>query len=503
MNGQSRDLPDWRKKSAEKKADGIKWTTWGMVIKVTAQFLVTAILARLLTPAEFGVMALARTFLQFGSYISNAGINRAMVQKSELTETDIGTAFSLSLALGVIGCLTMVILSPAAGIFYNSRQIARVICLTSVSYLFSAMAMVEKGRLQRSMDFYHIVYADVLSYILGYACTAILLAWMGFGVWSISLGTVMQSFVLWLTQKLLCRGRIRLRWDKNAAEQLMKFGGSVTAISMFEYIGGSLDVMISGRLWSADDVGLYTKASQLVTLPVEYISNALTAPMFPALCAAKDDPRKLYDEYLSDFLLVCVVEFSVCVGMAFTADELIAVVLGDQWMCAANLFIIFCFAHAFNYSNTVIGIAMEAAGKLKSKMILQWTQIGILAGGIWLLRSWGMTGVAFSVLIAQIYKFFAIQIIMGRLLRWSRADIRNIIGNLAYIILTQALFQTAAGSAAKLLQLPLIISLALHIFFGASALVFICLIRPTSWIKEYVDIRNIIYTIFRRKGKDT
>ena len=85
MNGQSRDLPDWRKKSAEKKADGIKWTTWGMVIKVTAQFLVIAILARLLTPAEFGVMALARTFLQFGSYISNAGINRAMVQKSELT----------------------------------------------------------------------------------------------------------------------------------------------------------------------------------------------------------------------------------------------------------------------------------------------------------------------------------------------------------------------------------------------------------------------------------
>lgn len=225
--------------------------------------------------------------------------------------------------------------------------------------------------------------------------------------------------------------------------------------------------------------------------------------MFPALCAAKEDSRKLYDEYLSDFLLVCVVEFSVCIGMAFTADELVAVVLGNQWMSATRLFIIFCFAHAFNYSNTVIGIAMEAVGKLKAKMILQWTQIGILIGGIWLFRSWDMIGVAFSILIAQIYKFFTIQIIMGRLLRWSWDDIGKIIGNLSYIVSSQDFLQIIATAIENLLQLPLIISLILHVFCGMLALVFICLIRPTSWIKQYVDIRSIIYTVFNRKGRST
>lgn len=502
MDKYNQPSSDWQKETAEKKATGIKWTTWGLVIKVIAQFIVTAVLARLLTPAEFGTMALARTFLQFGGYISNAGINRAIVQKSEVTENDIGTAHSLSLFLGILGYISMIVLSPVAEGFYGNQQIARLICITSISYFFSALAMVEKGKLQRNMNFYFIMCADTLSYILGYACTTILLAWIGFGVWSISIGTVMQSFVLWLTQRLLCRDRLCFKWDKSSAGHLMRFGGGVTVISAFEYIGGSLDVIISGKLWSADEVGLYTKASQLVTLPIEYISNALTAPMFPALCAAKNDMKKLRDEYLSDFLLVCVIEFSVCIGMAFTAHELISIVLGNQWLSAVNLFITFCIAHAFNYSNTVIGIAMEAVGKLKAKIVLQWTQIGILLGGIFLFRAWGMQGVAFSILIAQVYKFLSIQIIMGRFLKWSISDISKLIINLFYVVLTQALFQIIAVITANILQVPLAISLILHIFCGAVALVFVCLLCPTTWIKQYVDLKRIVFTVLNKKGKN-
>lgn len=481
------------------KANGIKWTTIGMIAKVVVQIITTALLARLLTPAEFGIMALARIFLQFGSYISNAGINRALIQKSRLDEKDISAAVSLTVILGFSSCFLMLIISPLAGVIYKNYAITTLICVTAVSYIFSALSMTGRGLLQREMRFKEITIADVFSYSIGYSVITVLLAWRGCGVWSIAVGTITQNLLMWVCQWLFHRYSLRPGWDKQAVRHLLEFGGGVTVISIFEYIGGSLDVIISGKLWTADVVGFYTKASQLVTLPIEYISNALITPVFPAMCEVKDDLERLRREYITNFLLICVVEFSVCIGMAFASYEAVYIMLGDQWLSIVGIFSILCIAHAFNYSNTVLGMTLEATGRLKEKLFLQWSQIFILAVGIFLLRSFGMTGVAYAMLTAQIYKFFGIQVIVNRILNWSYTNTFRVLGNLVYIIMLQVCIQLIASLIISKIALPVSVCFLIRVISGGIALMVGCVWLPTSMIREHIDLKKMCDIILSRK----
>ena len=351
--------------------------------------------------------------------------------------------------------------------------------------------------LQRRLSFRYIVPADVLSYVFGYACTTVFLAWRGFGVWSLAAGTVAQNVLLWLVQRLCCRERPGLGWNKDSARQLMRFGGGVTLISMFEYLGGNLDVIVSGKIWSESVVGLYTKVSQLVTLPIEYISNALTAPVFPAMCAAKD-LNALREEYISDFLLVCIVEFSICIGMALSAEELISVVLGQQWMAGVGVFSVCCIAHAFNYSNTVIGITLEAMGRLKVKLVLQWTQIAVLMGCIYIFRDLGVWGIAWAVLIAHAYKFFGLQLVIGRFLKWTAHEIGLLVSSLSYVVVVQSVFQLIASVVIRIWSLPVLAALIFHVVLGAAALAVVCIFFPTKWIRKFVPMTKILKTFLHR-----
>ena len=381
-----------------KTVHGIKWNYISTIITAILQVAYTAVMARLLEPAAFGLIAMATVILRFGSYFAQMGIERAVIQKKEINQADIRSSFTLSVLLGIIFFLLLWFLAPLALYVFNNVKVVIIVKVMALSFFITGFSTTSLGLLKRNLNFRSIAVIEITSYVLGYLGIGITMAILGFGVWSLVFAALSQAFFSAVIAYVLVRHSLKFTFNFEHYKPLFSFGSKVTIISFFEFIGGSLDTLLIGRFLGASLLGIYNRASTIINLPLQNLNTSITKVLFPSFSKIQEDKSKLKEVFLSSLSVSSFFLIPLCVWFSVSAKEIVLVILGDKWKEAIDALRILALVTPFYLMANYMGVLFEAVAYLKIKLIFQVSFVILLSIVLFITVPYGLIYAATGLL---------------------------------------------------------------------------------------------------------
>ncbi len=314
----------------KKVAVGAAWTFTNVGLRLVLTIASTAILARLLTPEDFGLIAMSALVTEFAALLGNIGIGGILIQRKALRRLDMDTAFWITMAIDTALCLVVFAASFIAGAVFQTPQVQAIIAVSSISFIIAGSSTVHMALLSRTLRFredFVIQAASLFCRIV----SSILLAMAGFGVWSLVLASLIGQLATMLLAYLIVPYFPRLRFNRLRLSEYARTSGSYLGGGIVNYLMSNLDYMIVGRRFGLNP-GYYQTA---FSLPEE-LRNRLSAPLqrvlFPAYSRLQDDLAAMQYGVLKSLRLLAAITIPLGVGLAAVADPLVRVLYGEQWL---------------------------------------------------------------------------------------------------------------------------------------------------------------------------
>ena len=404
---------------ASKAFSGLKWTTASTLANAIMQIGYTSVMARLLAPEAFGLVSLATVILGFGNYFANMGLNQAIIQKEELTKDNIRAAFTTSVLLGILITAVVWFLAPTAALFFENEAVAPIVQVMAFSFLVNGLSSTAISILQREMRFKAMGIVETISYIVSYLVVGVVLAYLGFGFWSLVYATLTQVLLTAIGSYIMVRHSVFPIFSWPAFQPLFNYGSKMSFLGILEYIYSQLHIVLVGKVLGMHKLGIYTRAHMLVNLPMYNITRTLSKVIFPSFSKLQNDVLKLGKVYLSSITLLAAVLIPVCMGILVAAPELVRIVLGEQWGEAVPVLQILSFAIPIGFITMFSGIVCDAKAELNLKIIITVVYMAVLIGFFLLLKGYGLVGFATAVLLGEIVRMGLFQFAMKRILSVS------------------------------------------------------------------------------------
>lgn len=385
---------------------GLLWTTFGKGAYGILQLIVLAILARLVTPADFGVVSAALIVIALSSIVSQLGMGPALVQRPTLEPRHIDTAFAASvlfdLALGAVIWLG----APLAAGFFGITAVQPVLRALAWVFPLQGLATVSESLMKRELRFRELANLDVISYGIGYGIVGVTMALLGFGVWAlvvaqIAHNTIKTTILLWWQ-----RPRIRIP-ERRAFSELMYFGAGFTVAKIANQIAAQGDYIIVGRFLGPTALGYYGRAYHLMSAPANGFATILDAVLFPVMAKVQKEADRLAAAYRRATALVALVFLPSSLAMILLAPEVVAVLLGPKWTPVIAPFQVLAAGMMFRSSSKIADALVRATGSVYRRAWRQIVYAMLVVGGAWIAQRWGITAVAWAVLFAIIANFLA------------------------------------------------------------------------------------------------
>jgi PST family polysaccharide transporter len=406
----------------DRTARATQWRFASAIVGALSQLAIGVLLARLLPPADFGLVTLALVVIGFVRPLGDFGVGNALVQRLTVTDRHVRAAFTFSMALGVALALLLVIAAPAGAILLRQPEVTRIVRVLAAGLAVGAAGGVAGALLRRQLDFKRLFFIDTSSYIIGYGGLAVLLALSGYGVWSLVWGSLLQTVIGAAAQFLMVRHSIRPLVGGRELRELLGFGLGATANSSVNYVALNADNFIVGRLIGPAGLGLYARAYSLMNLPFTYVAGVLSGALFPAFAHVQAERERLRRGYLLATALTAVVAAPAMGTMAIVAPHLVVTLYGPQWAGVVTPLRILCLAGYFRALYHLDGVVIQSVGWVYRELFRQAIYAVLVIVGALVGSRYGLGGVAAGVSVAIFYMFVA----LGRLAlratstRWTR-----------------------------------------------------------------------------------
>lgn len=396
---------------------GIGWGAISTGTVVALQLVFMAIMARLLSPADFGLVAIANVCLRFLSYFSQMGISPAIVQKKQLSASDLAAALSVSLTISAISFLAIVLLAPWLAAFFEMPQLQLVIQVLSINFILTGLFAVSGALVRREMRFKALALIEMLSYVAGYGCVGIVMATQGYGVWALVGATLTQSLVTGCASYFVSRHALSVRHDKASRAHFISFGGRFSVIGFLEFLSSNLDAILIGKFFGEAISGLYNRALLVANLPIQQPANVFSRALFPLLSKMDDSNNQQLKALQLSTLVVGGYAFAVSAGISAASANIIAVLLGEKWHEAAAILEILSFSVGPLFVSHVFGVTYDSLGRLNEKLRIQCISLVLLVALIVSGVSYGIHAIAWSIVIAESVRMllylFSLQRVFG------------------------------------------------------------------------------------------
>jgi lipopolysaccharide exporter len=376
---------------------GMQWTTASTVITAVLQIGYTAIMARLLDPAAFGLVAMAGVVLRFGSYFAEMGLGHALVQRVDIDADDVRAAFTASLCLGLAVAGVAWLAAPLAVLFLKNEAVVPLVRVQALGFVLVGLGVTATSLLRREMRFEVIAKVEVAAYILGYGGVGIPLALWGAGIWSLVVASLAQQFFVAGLNYAVARHSVRFIFRRAPYTKLLGYGSRVSAVGFLEFINGNLDTLLIGRLLGSTLLGIYNRAYMLLYLPMYFLTNSLARVAFPAFSKIQHDLPRVRALYLTSSTLVATLVLPLCAGVAVAAPELVQVLLGPRWAASVPILRVLCLSIPLSMTTLFAGVVADARANLPQKIALNLEFMALLAGLFWLLKGYGLAGIAGAI----------------------------------------------------------------------------------------------------------
>lgn len=396
-----------------------------------AQFVLTigsvAVLGRLLTPADFGLVAMVIAITGFVGMFKDVGLSLATVQREGITHEQVSTLFWINIAAGFLLAAVTAGLAPAVAWFYREPRLVWVTMAVGATFILSGLAVQHQSLLQRQMRFGVLASINLIAMAAGIAA-AIGAAAVKWGYWALVIQVAVQLAVTVAGVWTACRWRPGRPRRRVGVRPLLAFGGQMTGFSLLNYMARNTDNVLVGWRSGADALGFYSKAYQLLLLPVLQLNVPMSSVALPGLSRLQNDPARFKRYYFTAIGLLVFVGMPVVVFLLVEARGVVGLVMGNQWLPAVAMFRALGAAAFVGTFNVAGGWVYVSLGRPDRQ--LKWAAISVplTVASFFIGLPWGAQGVAIGFSISQcaLFPFSALYCYRGTFLR-----VRELFGALA------------------------------------------------------------------------
>lgn len=385
---------------------GLLWMIYGKGAYAVLQIVVLAILARLVSPTDFGVLSAALIVIGISAIVSQLGLGPALVQRPELERRHIDTAFATSVLIGVFLGAIIWFGAPAISGFFRTPGVQPVLRGLAWVFPLQGVSTTAESLMRRELRFRWLANLDVISYGVGYGVVGIGAALLGWGVWALVAGQITQNVVKTGLLVSVQPPRLRGLPQRRAFRELMYFGGGFTVGKIANQIAQQGDYLMVGRFLGPTSLGYYGRAYNLMSAPSAGFATVLDYVLFPAMALIQGSTERVAAAYRRGVALIALVVVPASAALVILAPEVIRVALGPKWTAVTIPFQILAAGMLFRTSSKLSDTLTRATGAVFRRAWRQIVYAAMVLGGAWIGQHWGIVGVSWGVLLALAVNFF-------------------------------------------------------------------------------------------------
>lgn len=426
------------------------WQTIEIFVMVVAQFIYMATMARILSKSDFGLMAIANSFVVLGYIFAESGMGAALIQKKNITNRHINAALQSGILLGLILFITFFSLAPLIAILFEQQKLENLIRVIAINFFVFSVSAISLGLLQKDFKFKEKALVIIFSIIISYAI-GIILGLNGYGVWSLVMAVLLQSILrtmglFYFARIKLIKGFFLKEW-----KDLFSFGFGVILLKITNYIGTNGINLVLGKILNPGLLGVFERTYQIKTIPVTYLGNLIDTVMFPALSEIQDEKDRLFNVYQQMLGVVNTIFIPVAFYFIFFSKEIVLILLGKNWPEAAIPLQIMFIALPFSISMRMADSVIRAKGLVYKNVWRKFLYVIVLiCGAGYGAYNYGLIGAAVGVTISYLFNYITMLFLVKNVFK------RNMI----------EIFISPIMAGLKLMMILLIIILSTTTFFN-------------------------------------
>ena len=478
------------------KKKTVRGTFWSAVDNVANQgvtFLVGLVLARLLTPHEYGLIGYIMILVAVFNSIVDSGFSNALIRKKDAGETDYSTAFIFNLAVSLVLMAAMVLVAGPFSLFFKEPQLVPLVRVMSVIVVINALALIQRTRLVKSVDFKTQTKASLISSVSSGA-VGLAMAFGGLGVWSLVGQQISRQFINTVCLWILNRWKPTWKFSWSSFRELFGFGWKLLVSGLIDTVWKEIYQLVIGKFYSTSTLGQYTRGKQFSDIFSSNMTSIVQRVSYPVLSSIQDERERMKEGYRKIIRTTMLTSFVLLFGLSAVAESLLTVLIGPQWKEAAHYLQIICFAASLYPLHAINLNMLQVQGRsdllLKLEIVKKIIAIGPLLLGIFIDIDWMLWG----SLVTSIIAYFLNARYSGTLIGYPiKAQIRDILPS----------FGVAAVMAAcvwplVLLNLRPIWMLLVQLCAGAAVAFGLC---EAFQLPEYLEMKDTALGFLRRNKK--
>lgn len=478
-----------------KAVKGVGWSFADNILNQGITFIVGLVLARLLTPEEYGLIGIITIFIAVFNSIVDSGFSNALIRKTDAKDIDYNTVFITNLLISLILFFALFFSAPIIARFFGQPQLIPLTKVMAFVLVINAFALIQRTILVKNLDFKTQAKVSLSSSITS-GIIGIYMAFNGLGVWSLVGQQIsrqlLNTILLWVWAKWYPK----IQFSIQSFKDLFGFGWKLLVSGLIDTIWKDIYQVIIGKCYSAETLGQYTRAQQFGSIFSSNLTAVVQRVSYPVLSEIQDDNQRLKSAYKKIIKVTMLVTFSCMLGLAAIAKPMIITLIGKQWLPAVPLLQIICFQMML-YPLHVINLNMlQVQGRsdlfLKLEIIKKFIAVGPLLLGIFVNIYWMLIGSVISGFIAYYLNAFY----SGKLLDYSIYEqVKDIFPS--FLV---AFFMAIVVFTISFINLPSFILLVIQILAGVSIIVGFCELVK---LDAYIEIKNIALSFIKkfRHGK--
>ena len=473
-----------------KTVKGGVWSAIDYIARYGISFIVGVILARLLTPNDYGLIGIITVFISLFRYIVDGGLGSALIRKLDADDDDYSTMFFANLAVSIFLSLTLVLLSPFISIYFEREQLTLMTKVMSVIIVLDSLTMVQKVRLTKKIDFKTLARVSVSSSFIS-GIIGIVMAYLGCGVWALVGQHISSSFFnslfIWLNGKWI--PKFVFRYEK--FKEMWRFGWKILASSIIGSLWDNLYSVIIAKNYSPVTLGHYSRAHQFANLCPSTINSVVQRVSYPVLCNFQNDNAQLKKVYSKLIRVSMLPTFILSLGLAACAESFILVLIGEKWMPCVPYLQILSFGimlyplHALNIN------VLQVVGRSDLTLYLRIIKtalatipllLGIFFNIYYML--WGSVFMGFISFIINAY-------FPGKLISYTiKEQLLDILPSFLVAVIMAVVVYSIS-----FLQLSIYVTLLLQLVLGAVVAIILC---ELTKLYEYQELKQLIIKHFKK-----
>lgn len=481
----------------QKTLSGISWNAFSSIINQISGYVISILLARLLDPSDFGLMALVVVVIGFGKLLKDIGLGEALIQKLDITEEQRSSIFWMNIGLGfLLGAITIVF-APMLARSFEEPKLELLLQVASLNFVVTSLVSTHSALLRKKLAFKEVAIVNMLATIIA-GVAAVILAFGGAGVWALVLKSLIASFVSLLVVWHFYRWIPKFTFNWKEVKSFLKFGLNLAGSKIFAYWTRQLDNVLVGKYMGSASLGYYSIAYKFLLKPLSAIKVQISNVLFPVMSkVGKDFPRQ-QNLYLKATSALCLVMFPISIGLFYVSEDFVLLLLGKKWESIIPLMKVFSLTSFFEGLGFpgVIFLSQGLANRLfrinlftRTSMLL-FIVIGIFTGELIYVAIGAAAGLILHILVLNFLSLPVIELKIGRLLKVIFPFFIATIAMFSFLVSLEFLFLKDFSLLTRFILKVLLGS----IFYGT----FLILFKPSP-VEDALTFIQEKWLKFRRK----